>query len=451
LQKEYEEIIRINKNYLKLKNDTRVKYALADAYAKSGKERKAYIILNELENEYGVSEQIILKKVDILKRRKKTDKAEKELKKLIEVVPESPEYNIIMAEFYKEIGSTEKSLIYFERAYGLDSTNVFAISNLADHYTEHGPMEVGLYYLNRAFTMDEVSLEKKISSILYFMGDEKTLNKYAKEYEKTIETLLEKYPDSYDVKTVAYDFYNKTQNYRISYEIIKELLEENDKNFILWQQAIYNASLLNEYNDIIEMGEKALKIFPNKKELQLFMGIAYYQKEEYNHAYKYLNGGYEEGIAMQLQIQYLTFLGESAFKLGKTEEAFYYFEELLLLDPENYIVMNNYSYYLALNNRKLERAAELSKKTIEKFPDNDTYLDTYAWILFKQEKFNSAREVIDTIDKENINDPDVYYHLGWIYCKTGDNEKAIEFFRQALQLGYESTEDIQKGIEQCKN
>lgn len=447
---EYEKIIDILKDYLQDNIDLRMSYTLANAYASSGKDRKALKILDKMEKENGVSEQIILKKVGILKEMDKFDKAEGELLKLIDVLPESPEYHILMAEFYQEAGNEEKAVEYFNIAYDLDSTNIYAISNLADYYTKKGPVERGLFYINRAFTLDDIPLEKKLSTMLYYMGEEKMLKEYSDDYEVIINTLLEKYPDNYDIKTIAYDFYNKTERYEKAYNLIKELVEEKKDNFILWQQAIYTASLLNKYDDIIDLGNRALKIFPNKKELLLFMGIAYFQKEEYKNCYDYLMKGYEPGLQLQMQIQYLTFLAESSYRIEKTSESFYFFEELLLLKPDDYMIMNNYSYYMALEDTDLNRAEELSRKTILKFPDNSTYIDTYAWILFKMERYDESRTYMEKIKDIKDQSGEVVYHYAWILCKTGDKMEAIRYFEMARGKDYEDMEEIKNGIESCR-
>ena len=95
----YKEAEELLKDYLKFKNDTKLKYSLATVYEQGGKNKKALSVLDELEKENGVSELVILKKVDILKAENEIVKAENEIKKLIDLMPESGAYQIILAEF----------------------------------------------------------------------------------------------------------------------------------------------------------------------------------------------------------------------------------------------------------------------------------------------------------------------------------------------------------------
>ena len=61
--------------------------------------------------------------------------------------------------------------------------------------------------------------------------------------------------------------------------------------------------------------------------------------------------------------------------------------------------LNNYAYYLSLVGRDLDKAERMSGKVIERFPNNSTYLDTYAWILFKKGNYTLAKFYMETAIK----------------------------------------------------
>ena len=60
------------------------------------------------------------------------------------------------------------------------------------------------------------------------------------------------------------------------------------------------------------------------------------------------------------------------------------FDEVLKINPNDILVLNNYAYYLSVERRDLDKAEEMSYKTVKAEPNNATYLDTYAWILFEK-------------------------------------------------------------------
>ena len=87
----------------------------------------------------------------------------------------------------------------------------------------------------------------------------------------------------------------------------------------------------------------------------------------------------------------LATIGDTYYKLGQTKNAFKAYDRALKADPEYLPVLNNYAYYLSLQKKKLKKAAAMSKITVEKDPDNATYLDTYGWILYLQGKPQQAK------------------------------------------------------------
>jgi tetratricopeptide (TPR) repeat protein len=69
----------------------------------------------------------------------------------------------------------------------------------------------------------------------------------------------------------------------------------------------------------------------------------------------------------------------------------------LEINPNNYMVLNNYAYYLSLKNQNLDLALKYSKKVIEKYPDNSIYVDTYAWILYLKGQHKEAKQAMDKV------------------------------------------------------
>ncbi len=442
--------IKICKKYLKKGKDTRILYNIAESYENLKKFKKSLKVLNTIEEDNGLSEMISLKKVEIYKAWGKYDEGKNELLKLRNNLPEAPEYNILLAEYLDEIGKADEAVKYYKIAYSLDSTNVYAITNLADFYNKNGLSKNGYYFLGRAFSLDQIAIEKKISTLLYFLKNDSIVSKDSTELSNLVQILSKKYPDNYDVNTVAYDYYNKSNNAALAYKFIQRLLQLKSDNYLLWQQALYNATRLKNYDDIIKLGDEALKIFPNKPEIKLFIGIAWYQKGVFDTAFEVLKSGYNEDLEMSIKTQYLTFLGESSFRTGDFKTAFSYFEDLIGIQPDNDMVKNNYSYYMALKDYDLKRAQELSGETIKKNPDNSTYLDTYGWILYKSGEFEQSKFYLEKALKYSGVNPEIYFHYAEVLYMLGEKSESLSWYEKAKQNGYENSE-LTDRIKELKN
>ena len=137
-----------------------------------------------------------------------------------------------------------------------------------------------------------------------------------------------------------------------------------------------------------------------------------------------------------LKLQFYTFLAESYQSAGNNEKSDEFFELALKIDPDNLLLMNNYSYYLSIREEKLEFAEKISKKTIEAEPENSTYLDTYAWIMYKIGNYKKAKEYIEkAIDFGGKEDPEILEHYGDILDIQGHKEEALKYWKLSLEKG----------------
>ena len=84
-------------------------------------------------------------------------------------------------------------------------------------------------------------------------------------------------------------------------------------------------------------------------------------------------------------------LGDCYHSIGSAKKAYKAYDKALKIDPEYLPVLNNYAYYLSLEKKKLKKAEQMSRITIEKAPDNATYLDTYGWILYLLKQYEKAK------------------------------------------------------------
>ena len=77
----------------------------------------------------------------------------------------------------------------------------------------------------------------------------------------------------------------------------------------------------------------------------------------------------------------------------------------------------------------------MSYRTVKAEPQNATYLDTYAWILFLQKRYEDARIYIDeALRCDSVPSSVVLQHAGDIYSKIGNMEKAMDYWQQAFAL-----------------
>jgi tetratricopeptide (TPR) repeat protein len=127
--------------------------------------------------------------------------------------------------------------------------------------------------------------------------------------------------------------------------------------------------------------------------------------------------------------------GDYYHTLGDRQKMYADYDSTLIYDPDNINVLNNYAYYLSVEGRDLDKARKMSARTLQEEPLNATYLDTYAWILFKMKNYREAlvylEKALRYLDTDN---PEIYEHYGDVLYMCGEKEKALENWHRAVQF-----------------
>ena len=100
---------------------------------------------------------------------------------------------------------------------------------------------------------------------------------------------------------------------------------------------------------------------------------------------------------------------------------------------------NNYAYFLTEKSgtpADLDKAEKLARQAIKLEPGNGTYLDTYAWVLYRKGSSMLALIYIKkAIEATETPDPTLYEHLAEILTAESRYDEAIEAWRHCLESG----------------
>ena len=209
----------------------------------------------------------------------------------------------------------------------------------------------------------------------------------------------------------------------------------------------------NDAANITRLCEEGVKLHPGMFQFYFYLGISYYQQERIDEAIatcEKAKSTFTSDIRTEAISELLGMLGDLYHQKGDDGKAFENYDLALEYDSDNYLVLNNYAYFLSLKETELERAADMAKKAVDANPDNGTYADTYAWILFLQKNYGLAKEYIDkAMLDESCKTSDVLEHAGDIYIMNNDKEQALEYWRQAAEQDSDN-KTLQKKIKRKK-
>lgn len=247
------------------------------------------------------------------------------------------------------------------------------------------------------------------------------------------------------------DFLYRDRKLMEARDAFRKAIALDKTRFPLWNQLILIESELSDYAAMAEESEEALEYFPNQASLYLLNGAANLQLKHHELAVEVLMNGLNYVIDNRLLLaQFYAHLGDAHYALKNHELSDEFYDKNLALDPGNSYVLNNYSYYLSLRKGKLEQAKKMSKKANDLVPNNNSYQDTYAWILYQLGEYPEARVWIEkAIANGGANSGVIIEHYGDILFQLGEVENALTQWRKAFDLGGAS-ELIDKKIEDKK-
>jgi tetratricopeptide (TPR) repeat protein len=417
-----------------------VKFELSRLYAETGKENKALKILNEIERENGISEPVSMLKERIYLKQGKNEQAIAELLALIEIAPEEVGYLGVLAELYTTLDQKEDAKSTYKKIFEIEPNNGIAQLSMAEFYRLENDSAMQYEFLQRAFRNPSLPIDRKMAVMIDFLTNQERFNKNRGQIDSLLNILEIEYPGDYRVRTAKADYFSKMERYEEALAEYDEVLKEQKGNYFIWEQAIYIENMLGENEHVYKRAKEALEYFRDKPILYLFKGNAAMQLGKDQEAVQSLEEGLEFAENnLPLTVQFYSMLAEAWKNLDQHQKSDEYFEKALQIEPENIMILNNYGYYLSLREEKLEKAEKMSLITIRKEPDNPTYLDTYAWILFKSGKHSLALEYIEkAIKYGGQEDPEILEHYGDILYAMGRKEEAIKIWGKAIEAGNKS-------------
>ena len=412
-----------------------------------GEYKRAEKVLKTIEKEDRFKRWTVLKRVEILGQKGETDKAQRILYQWLKVYPDDIQMRGLLAESLSKYENVKKTLEQYEILKEKDPNNPAVRFSLAQFYFNNDRKEEALNEYLIGFKSSQVNPMIKIRIVLEYLGQQHQQDSLSSEVIQLLETLYQYNQGEPQVDALFADYLYNEGRFTESEKIYDKLIAVDPGNFNMWQNMLF---IQNEKRDFVKMksvAEKAIEVFPNQPLFYMMMGIAEMEANEYMNSIASLKKGLSfPSNNPELTKQFYISLGDAYHQMGNNEMAFSYFDDLLAIDPENIVVLNNYSYYLALENLELDKAMKMIEKCIKKEEGNPTYLDTYAWVLYKTGQMGMALEVIEkAIRLSPEPSGEVLEHYGDILYMNGRKDKAREVWVEAKLKG-ETTKEIDDKI-----
>ena len=421
-------------------------YELAAVYQYGNKFDEAIKTYNRAESALGINEVSSIQKQRIYLEQGKNKEALAEGEKLINNFPGEERYVMGFAEILSEKGFRTEAIQYLEKFIAQNEDAGNARMLLAGFYRDNNMEEKARPLLLALF--DDTSIE--IGSKLIILGaynTELNLRKAKNTPDPDKETFalslfqkLEKSnPNDPNVHIVGGDLYLSTGKNREAQKEYLKAIELGEVNFEVWENLLFLETQLEQFDLVIQHSDRALEIFPNQRMIFYFNGYAHLRKRHYQEAVTALEQSKRLSASTPSFVSDINaLLGDAYNAMKEYEKSDKAYDEALLFNPNNTSVLNNYSYFLAVRKANLEKAEKMASLLIKNNPDNPTFLDTHAWVLYMRGKYKDARKSIErAIGSGNANATH-FEHYGDILFQLGDVDAAVKQWEKARGLNANS-------------
>ena len=410
--------------------------ALVGLYNHTGQYDKVVDALTRLELIAGKSEVVSMEKMRNYLLMGNKEGAFSEMEALASEYPENMYYRVVLAEVYMDHGRIAEAEPLLQSVLAEDP--------------DYGPAKITLaeYYRQQADTVRYQAMADSVMMSDDVVDDVKV---------RLMAQLIKAQADSAWVMSLFERAIARPQRtaklghlcvqYMLSLEqpeervrpILLRMLEVEPDHVPARSQLLAYAAMRDDMEEVVEICSAGIDYNPEVLEYYYYKGIGLYhfmgRPDEALATYSQAIRQVTKESNMEMVSDIFTAMGDIHYEQHRPQDAYLCYDSALVYNPSNVLVLNNYAYFLAEEGHDLEKAEQMSRRSIEAEQDNATYLDTYAWVLYKLGRYAEALTYIErALAAEDTPSDVLYEHAGDICRQLGDMPQARLYWREALDL-----------------
>ena len=451
-------------------------YNMAEIYLRLDSVNECLDALNRLEEIEGINEQLTRYKFAILSDKKRTEEGFDEYRKLIARYPYNVRYRVQLGDLQMQYGQIPQAKETYEAAAAVEPDNAYVWVAQANYYSMTGDQDAADRLVASALVNNNLDVDTKVEVMEeYLKGSYRKLSNYRDQIEKgSVTTQLDTmalfnnvdslftavvvmHPTSDEIYKLQADWRSAMGQDSLAAESMRFAVDLKPTSMEYWGQLLYYSTSWMPKPQLIELTEEALQEHPSNQTAYLVAAWAYIQENQHDKAIEQYRRAIENmnpPDANRVSTLYGS-MGDIYYQDERMDEAFECYDKAVKYNPTNYNALNNYAYYLSQQKKDLSKAEDMALKVIQKYPDNPTYLDTYAWILYLEESYTLAifyqQHAIDNLSSDDAGNSTLFDHYGDMLLKSNDLQGAIEQWKKALECDdVDDAEKIRKKIDSAE-
>ena len=415
---------------------TEIYYNLANIYLSQKNTEKAHGILDKIEQLSGKSENTSITRFNLYRMSDDWEKAIKVLEEDSRKIA-SPRIETILGDMYSDQRKDSLSMLHYSKALLMIPNYIPAVYGQAEHLRRKNDYAGFFNKIAPIISNPDVEGKWKTEYFRQLFEIPNFVQKCKPQMDVLVENLANVHPSDSLVNELASAYFAQTGNKEKCISILKNYITNNPENENAKVRYLSFLYYNQQWHELEIQASKKLETTPESLESLELLGLAQYNMEKYGQAietYSKINEIARRDKDTSVQVRTHSTIGDLYHTAGNMKMAYAHYRKALKINPNYNPVLNNYAYFLALENKNLKRACKMSRKTIETEPDNATYLDTYAWILHLLGKDEQAKAHLKhAMLYGGTEDKDILLHYAEVLDALGEKDLAKIYREQAAK------------------
>ena len=438
-QKISDAIAVVERLYDRDKNREDLLEMLFQLYQQDSDYKKAVSVLDRIELIDGKSELLSVAKSEMYTKMGDKKAAIAEMEALARQYPNDLNYLAMYGDMLMVNGQEKKGLKTFNQILGQEPDNSRVLMSLRTYYLAHSDQAMADSLTTRILLSRNTSQQDKIHLIRQEVQASENADGDSTRVFNLFRRMNNLQPSA-DMLILQATYMNLKQMPKDSINaVLGHVLDIAPDNAAARLQLVANAWETDSMNTVVSLCQGGRQYNPDEMAFYYYQGIAYYKQEKLDEALSAFQNGIgviNEESNPAIVSDFYAVMGDILHQKGQAQAAYAAYDSCLVWKDDNIGCLNNYAYYLSEEGEQLDKAEQMSYKTIKAEPKNATYLDTYAWILFMQQRYSEAKVYIEQAlqnKDDSLDNAVIFEHAGDIYACCNDSDKALEYWEQALK------------------
>lgn len=380
---------------------------------------------------FGPEWDVLLQTADLCNKLGQPKRAAAALGEMVDLDPGNKDLRRTLAQTEIRAGDLDSALAVYDRLREMDPSNLGYQAEIAGVWLLKKDYRRAAQMFDPILKKDTVSVDTKVHiGELYYgqMEKDSTLVPVTQE-------IFEKIRDANPKDWRPYWFLGGIASSRKddslavkNFRRVTELASWNADGWVFLSSVYLTKNDFQHSVGILEMAEKAV---PDDFRVNFFLGVAYSRVGRNPDAARVLEKARQISPRDTEAIAQLALVYDS---MKRNDDSDSLYEEALRINPDFSLALNNYAYSLADRGIQLDRALVMARKALEESPDNASYLDTMGWVYYRLGRYRDAESYVKKAIAKGEVSAVVHEHMGDIYFKLNDTDRALEHWNAALKL-----------------